>query len=110
MFGVLTSFVEWVVEMQIVLIDGIKDVVLHNGMLRVDCVSAGPNGGENASGTLLIPGNIAGPILQNLATALTELEKKVREQAEAARSAEQIKSSGRVDDFAMNVETISGVH
>jgi hypothetical protein len=66
--------------MQLLLIDGIKDVVLHNGMLRVDCVSAGPNGAEKPSGTLLIPANIAGPVVQTLANALAELEKKIREQ------------------------------
>jgi hypothetical protein len=66
--------------MQLLLIDGIKDVVLHNGMLRVDCVSAGPNGKEQHSGTLLIPANIAGPVVQTLANALAELDKKIREQ------------------------------
>jgi len=69
--------------MQIVLIDGIKDVVLHNGMVRVDCVSAGPNGQENPSGTLLIPGNIVGPLVQTLANALAELDKKIREQRDS---------------------------
>jgi hypothetical protein len=71
--------------MQILLIDGIKDVVLHNGMLRVDCVSAGPNGQEKPSGTLLIPANIAGPVVQTLANALAELEKKIREQQSQAQ-------------------------
>jgi hypothetical protein len=66
--------------MQTLLIDGIKDVVLHNGMLRVDCVSAGPNGQEQHSGTLLIPANIAGAVVQTLANAFTELDKKIREQ------------------------------
>jgi hypothetical protein len=73
--------------MQIVLVDGIKDVVLHNGMVRIDCVSAGPNGQEKSSGTLVIPGNIVGQIVQTLASALAELDKKIREQqAEQASS------------------------
>jgi hypothetical protein len=69
--------------MQILLVDGIKDVVLHNGVVRVDCVSAGPNGQEKASGTLLIPANIVGPLIQTLANALTELDKRIREQRES---------------------------
>ena len=69
--------------MTILLIDGIKDVVLHNGVLRVDCVSAGPNNQQQPSGTLLIPANIAGPVVQVLVNALAELERKIREQADA---------------------------
>ncbi|MBV8192115.1 MAG: hypothetical protein JO339_33125, partial [Alphaproteobacteria bacterium] len=69
--------------MQYLLVDGIKDVVLHNGMVRVDCISAGPNGTEKASGTPLIPAMIAGPLVQTLANALAELEKKIREQQQS---------------------------
>ena len=69
--------------MQILLIDGIKDIVLHNGVLRVDCVSAGPNGQQQPSGTLLIPANIAAPVVQTLANALQELDRKMREQMDA---------------------------
>jgi len=69
--------------MPIMLIDGIKDVVLHNGLVRVDCVSAGPNNQQQASGTLLIPANIAGPVVQALVNALAELDRKIREQADA---------------------------
>jgi hypothetical protein len=67
--------------MQILLIDGIKDVVLHNGVVRVECVSAGPNGQQNHSGTIVIPAAIAGAVVQTLANAFTELDKKLREQA-----------------------------
>jgi hypothetical protein len=63
------------------LIDGIKDVVLHNGVVRVDCVSAGPNGQQTHSGTIVIPAPIAGAVVQTLANALAELDKKLREQA-----------------------------
>ena len=69
--------------MPIMLIDGIKDVVLHNGLVRVDCVSAGPNNQQQSSGTLLIPANIAGPVVQALVNALAELDRKIREQADA---------------------------
>jgi hypothetical protein len=69
--------------MEILLVDGIKDVVLHNGLVRVDCVSAGPNGTQRESGTLLIPANVVGPIVQTLANALAELDKQLREQRDA---------------------------
>ena len=73
--------------MDILLIDGIKDVVLHNGMLRVDCVAAGPNGTERPSGTVLIPGNIAGAVVQALSNALAEFERRLREQQQPAGTA-----------------------
>jgi hypothetical protein len=69
--------------MQYVLIDKISHVGLHNGMMRVDCVSVGPNGHENPSGVLLIPPNIAGQFVRALASAMGELEKNIRKQHES---------------------------
>jgi hypothetical protein len=46
--------------MSVILIDRIGSVVFHNGILRFDCMAAGPNGEERAAGTLLIPANQAG--------------------------------------------------
>ena len=43
--------------MSVTLIDAVKAITFHNGVLRVDCVAAGPNSEERPSGTLLIPGN-----------------------------------------------------
>ena len=65
--------------MSLTLIDGIKSVVFHNGMVRIDCVSAGPNNEERPSGTLLIPGNQVGQILRTLTQAMQDLEKRIRE-------------------------------
>ena len=73
--------------MPILLIDGIKDVVLHNGVLRVECVSAAANNQQQPSGTLLIPANIAGALVQSLANALAELDRKMREQMDAKAGA-----------------------
>ena len=50
--------------MSVILIDGLKTVGFHNGILRIECVQAGPNGEERSSGTLLIPGNQAGQVLK----------------------------------------------
>ena len=65
--------------MSVTLIDGIKTVSFHNGVLRIDCVAAGPNNEERVSGTLLIPANQAGPVLKALVGATQELEKRMRE-------------------------------
>ncbi|MFO1081064.1 MAG: hypothetical protein U1E23_10635 [Reyranellaceae bacterium] len=67
--------------MTTILIDGIKDIVLHNGMVRIDCLCAGPNGDQRPAGTIVIPANVTGPILQSLANAMQELDKKIREHA-----------------------------
>ena len=63
-----------------VLIDGIAHITFHNGVLRVECTSAGPDGQPRPSGSLLIPGSIAGQVVQALANGLQELDKKIRGQ------------------------------
>jgi hypothetical protein len=70
--------------MSYVLIDAIKAITFHNGVLRIHCTALGPNNEERPSGTLLIPGNQAGPILASLTEAVQELDKKLREQAQQA--------------------------
>ena len=70
--------------MSVTFIDGIKTVTFHNGVLRIDCVAAGPNNEERPSGTLLIPAIQARQVLQALVNATEELEKRLREQAEQA--------------------------
>jgi hypothetical protein len=67
--------------MSVIVIDGIKDVVFHNGIVRIDCVAAGPGAEQRPSGTLVIPGVVTGPILQALVNAMQELDKKMREHA-----------------------------
>ena len=77
--------------MTITLIDRIGSVTFQNNLLRVDCLATGPNHEERPSGTLLIPANQAGPILQALIGAVQELDRRMREQvrqqAEAAKPA-----------------------
>jgi hypothetical protein len=72
--------------MSLTLIDAVKSVVFHNGVLRIDCIAAGPNGEERPSGTLLIPGNQAAQVLNALVEATQELEKRLREQAGAGNA------------------------
>ena len=70
--------------MSAILIDRIGSVVFHNGILRFDCMAAGPNGEERPAGTLLIPANQAGAVLQSLIGATKELDRRLREQAQQA--------------------------
>jgi hypothetical protein len=65
--------------MTVTLIDGIKAITLHNNIVRIDCISAGPNNEERLSGTLLIPAIRAGQIVQALTQALQDLGNKLRE-------------------------------
>jgi len=67
--------------MPVVLIDRLAQIGLHNGVLRIECVEATANGQERVSGTLLIPGNQAGQVLQTLVAAAQELERKLRSAA-----------------------------
>ena len=65
-----------------ILIDGITNVTFAHGLLRVECVTAGPNNEQRPSGTLLIPGSQAVPVLNALGNALKELQRKQQEQQE----------------------------
>jgi hypothetical protein len=67
--------------MPIILMDGVKSITLHNGVLRVDCIAAGPNAEERPSGTLLIPANQVSNVVTALVNAVKELDKRVREAA-----------------------------
>ena len=62
------------------LIDGIANIAIQNGVVRIDCVAAGADGQARPSGTLVIPGAIIGPVLNALVQGVQELDKKLREQ------------------------------
>ena len=70
-----------------IFIDGVKSVTMHNGVLHLECVAAGPNNEERPSGTVLIPANQAAVVLRALTQAVQELDKKIREQAQQAQQA-----------------------
>lgn len=62
------------------LVDGISNLSITNGVLRVECTATGADGQPHPSGTLVIPGPVAGQVLQALINGTQELEKKIREQ------------------------------
>ena len=70
--------------MSMVMIDGIKDIVFHNGIVRIECVAVNAAGQEKPSGTMLIPANLAGPVVHSLVKGMQELDKKLREAAAPA--------------------------
>jgi hypothetical protein len=69
------------------LVDRISAIVLHNGVLRVDCIGVGPNNEERNSGTLLIPAGQVANVINSLAQAAQELDKRLREAAEQQAAA-----------------------
>ena len=70
-----------------ILVDDIKAVTVHNGLLRIDCVAVSPNNEKRSAGILLIPGNRAGRILRSLTQAVQDLDKKMRQLATAGQTA-----------------------
>jgi hypothetical protein len=67
-----------------ILIDGITNVTIAHGLVRVECVVAGPNKEQRPSGTLLIPAAQAAPVLNALVNAMKELQRKQQEQEQGA--------------------------
>jgi len=63
--------------MSVMLIDRISSISIHNGVLRVDCVGVGPNNEERNSGTLLIPAGQVANVINSLAQATQELDKRL---------------------------------
>jgi hypothetical protein len=63
-----------------ILVDGITNITFHSGVVRVECATVSPDGKPQPSGMLVIPGAVAGPVLQALIKGMQELEKKIREQ------------------------------
>jgi hypothetical protein len=66
------------------LIDGIRSITLHGNVMRIHCFGIGAEGKQEDAGTILIPGNEVGPVVQALVTGLKEMEKQMRERAAAA--------------------------
>jgi hypothetical protein len=71
-------------ETSVILVDRITNVAMANGVLRIECAATSSSGQEKPSGTVLIPGVVAGQVIQSLVNALQDLDKKLRETAAAA--------------------------
>jgi hypothetical protein len=66
-------------ETSVIVTDRISNMAVSNGILRIECVAVNAAGQEKPSGTVLIPANVAGAVVQSLINGMQELEKKRRE-------------------------------
>jgi hypothetical protein len=66
------------------LIDGVRAITLHGNVVRITCVSLGPEGKQEDCGTLVIPGPSVGGVMQTLVNGLQEMQKQIREKTGAA--------------------------
>ena len=65
-------------ETNVIIVDRISNIAVSNGILRIECLSISASGQEKPSGTVLIPANVAGAVVQSLVNGMQELEKKLR--------------------------------
>jgi len=69
------------------LIDRVTSITLHANVVRIQCIAIGADNKEEPAGTILIPGNEVGQMMQTLAAGLQEMQKQLRERGEAAAAA-----------------------
>jgi hypothetical protein len=63
-----------------ILIDRFGRTSFHDGLVRIECLSVGPDGKPQPAGTLLMSGAQAGRTLGTLVKSLQELQQKVQKQ------------------------------
>jgi hypothetical protein len=67
----------------LMVVERIANIAVSNGIVRIECVALNAAGQEKPSGTMLIPANLAGPLIHSLVKGMQQLDKKVREAAAA---------------------------
>jgi hypothetical protein len=65
----------------LMVVERIANISVSNGIVRIECVAVNAAGQEKPSGTMLIPANLAGPVVHSLVKGMQELDKKLREAA-----------------------------
>jgi hypothetical protein len=68
----------------LMVVERIANIAVSNGIVRIECVAVNAAGQEKPSGTMLIPANLAGPVVHSLVKGMQELDKKLREAAAPA--------------------------
>ena len=71
-------------ETNMIVVERIANIAVSNGIVRIECVAVNAAGQEKPSGTMLIPANLAGPVVHSLVKGMQELDKKLREAAAAS--------------------------
>tara|TARA_B100000941_G_C28506682_1_gene557825 strand:+ start:3827 stop:4093 length:267 start_codon:yes stop_codon:yes gene_type:complete len=82
------------------LIDGISDVTLANGVVRIQLNTVNPDGKDAKAGTIEIPAAIVADVVNGLANSVNELNAKlieVNETNQQANSEKNSKSSKKKD-------------
>jgi hypothetical protein len=67
----------------LMVVERIANIAVSNGIVRIECLAVNAAGQEKPSGTLLIPANLAAPVVHSLVKGIQELDKKLREAAAA---------------------------
>jgi hypothetical protein len=67
------------------IIDGISEVTLANGVVRIQLTAVGGNGQAYEAGSLEIPANIVGELVNGLGASINELNSKIAESVEATK-------------------------
>jgi hypothetical protein len=65
----------------LMVVERIANIAVSNGIVRIECAAVNAAGQEKSSGTMLIPANLAGPVVHSLVKGMQELDKKLREAA-----------------------------
>ena len=80
-----------------IIADAVQSVTLTNGIVRIRLAKIVGDNEVQESGTLLIPANQAGPIVDVLASSLKEISDKLSEQ-ESLKLAEEAIDALEIDD------------
>lgn len=75
------------------LIDGISDVTLANGVVRIQLNTVNPDGTDAKVGTIEIPAAIVADVVNGLANSVNELNAKLIEVNEASQEKDSNKDS-----------------
>jgi hypothetical protein len=71
-----------------IVVDRLGAIAIMNGVLRIECMAVNAAGQEKASGTVLIPANVAAGVVQSLIKGMQELDRKLRDAAAASPPAQ----------------------
>ena len=68
--------------------DGIKNISLSNGNLRITLVQNGPENTQVDAGTLVVPANQASALVNAMANGLKQIDEQMKARAEAQKEAQ----------------------
>jgi len=69
--------------------DGIKNISLSNGNLRITLVQNGPENTQVDAGTLVVPANQASALVNAMANGLKQIDEQMKARAEAEQAAKE---------------------